>query len=128
MLIIKDNDLGQIRVMKSCLAQLITECFKLYDDRIWLCNKKGKIVVGANHQVSFDVEEVNGALDIKIYTIIKFGTSISETTDSILNHLVNKINNTLGEQKFRIIINILGIKSKQIAKRDIEIVSKNEFI
>lgn len=127
MLIVKDNDLGQIRIMKSCLAQLINECFKLYDDRIWLSTKKGRIINGANSTVSFDVIDENGEYEIKIYTVIKFGTSISETTESILNYLENKINLAMEKGNYKLAINIVGVKSKCIAKRDLLIVRENEF-
>lgn len=137
----KETELGTITVSNVLFAQIIGESFKIETcaDRVWPATRKGRQIGNdakfsyqefASHiDVTSAVEEgaenrseKNSAINIEFSIIVKFGTSIRKVTDAIADYVADTLYEKQGKRPDRIKIRISGVKSKQIAKRNLEVV------
>ena len=58
--------------------------------------------------------------------IIQFGAGIRKTTEEILDYIEYEMRGLFPEKGGRLILKIVGIKSRRIAPRDIEVVREYE--
>lgn len=134
MTISKDTELGEIAVSDIMFAQVISECFKSETclGRVFPATKKGRQIGSdqkysisefASHietEKSFDGESV----DLTFSVIVKFGTSIRSLTDVLGDDIAEKIQQKLGQKPRQITIRITGVKSRQIARRNLEVIKR----
>ena len=59
------------------------------------------------------------------YTVIIFGSSIKSVTETVLDELQNKMQTMFPEYGGELILKIVGVKSKNVAERNIEV--KREY-
>ena len=72
----------------------------------------------SNIEVSFKEDD---ECNIKVFVVVDFGTSISGVTYNIISEIKNRMDMILERIKINITVTIVGIKSKQTAKRNIEV-------
>lgn len=134
----KTTELGTITVSDIIFAQMIDRSLKLPDcrDKIWPATKKGRQIGNEQkvnvselaHEIeiepSFDGENV----EITFYVIIKFGAGIKMITDTISEFIAETALQKLGRKPDVIRIRIVGIKSRNIAKRNLEVVKRYETL
>ncbi|MCI8283666.1 MAG: Asp23/Gls24 family envelope stress response protein [Firmicutes bacterium] len=119
---------GKVGINGSVFARIAVETAKGYSDRIILTNQKGKpIKVGTGGRESLNfievVNEKNGrAVTLRVYMIVRFGVSISRLARKYADSLKSEIKVVTGIDTEKIIICVTGVKSKKIAKRELEIV------
>lgn len=129
----RENAIGEISVSNNIFAQIIRDSFKLCEGRVWPATKKCK-QIGTDNKFSLtdfsstiESLETGEGIELKFYVIIKFGASIKEITDKLTNYIFQNVKTTIGEYPYKVTISVVGVKSKQIAKRDVEVVKLNEF-
>ena len=134
----KKTDLGIIKISNVLFAQIIINSFKQKEcvGKVWPATSKGKLI---GSEQKFNVSDVASHilvkhssdgmdLEIEFSIIIQFGNSISTITTVIADYIADSICNKLGKKPNRIKIHITGIKSKQIARRDLEVVKQYEHL
>lgn len=127
----KDTELGRIRISSVLFTQLIINSLRQQDcvGKVWPATKKGKLI---GNEIKYNVSEIaqhvsvvqneeGNIEEIAFCLIVKFGTSIKKVTAAIADQLAEYIFEEFGQRPDRIVIKISGIKSKQIAKRDLEV-------
>ena len=134
MILTRETELGTISVSNLLFAQIIADSFKLEGCRgkIWPATKKGK-QIGSDMKFNLsefanavEIEESldDGRIDLEFYVIVKFGTSISSLCESIADVIAASIEQKHGSKPRQIKIRVTGVKSKQIAKRNVEVVKR----
>jgi len=132
--ILKETELGDISISDIMFAQVISECFKseICSGRVFPATKKGRQIGNdqkysisefAGHietEKSFDGESV----DLAFSVIVKFGTSIRSLTDALGDDIANQLEKKLGQKPRQIVIRITGVKSRQIARRNLEVIKR----
>ncbi len=116
------NEKGTISLNKNIIGNIVVQAISEFQDRIFLCNQKGKIMPedprnSSMMDIVFEEEEFT----VKFYILIRFGTSINAVTNKIIDTIYEDINSTLGMRPQKVTAVVLGIVSKQVAKRNIEV-------
>ena len=63
-------------------------------------------------------------MDLAFSVIVKFGTSIRSLTDALGDDIANQLEKKLGQKPRQIVIRITGVKSRQIARRNLEVIKR----
>ena len=63
---------------------------------------------------------------MKFFVIMTFGASIKDNCTAVLDSLEKQMKTMLPDKSGQIVLKIVGVKSKKIARRDIEIVREYE--
>ena len=106
-----ENNKGIISFDNAIIDQIISEALSKYRGCFRFVKK------------NFEMHEEG--VNITISLLLKFGTSISEFSNHVLTHIANVIENSLELPVNSIKLNINGVYSKKLSKRDIEIEYNN---
>ena len=123
-----ETDLGTITVAKSVIGNIIKSVIDSFDGKVIISNSKGKITnqlpkLGPKEEygdVEIELTE-EGLLNINIYVILKFGTSIKATTERMITDIRALIKETIAMDVNEIDVTVTGMMSKHIAPRHIEV-------
>ena len=123
-----ETELGTIKVAKSVIGNIIKDVIDSFDGKVIVSNSKGKITnqlpkLGPKEEYSdIAIEHTEeGLLNISIYIILKFGTSIKYTTEKIIADIRTSIKETIAMDVNEITVTVTGMMSKHIAPRHIEV-------
>ena len=67
------------------------------------------------------VRDSEDGVYVEFCIIMSFGASIQQNTQTILDHMETELKLMFPAQPGRILLKVVGVKSKQIAPRDIEV-------
>jgi uncharacterized alkaline shock family protein YloU len=118
---------GTITVNKAVIGRIISEALAQFKGRVWVSNRKGKIIGYRQRFVAFnatdyiDINIGEKGLDIRIYIVVRFGTSIGMTTEQLIHDIKYDIERLTEIEVNSIAIIITGLISKQMTRRNIEI-------
>ncbi|MCQ2551075.1 MAG: Asp23/Gls24 family envelope stress response protein [Clostridia bacterium] len=124
---ILENESGKIKISENVMGQLAKRAIDTTDGDAWLSNEKGRLIDESitvfvsttvySQAVQFEV--IDGMLFFTINIICTFGKSLNEVTSAIIKQLERDIPKVFDERLAQIKVIIRGIKSKEIAKREI---------
>ncbi len=141
MAIIKETELGVVKVSNQVVAGIISDIMADPDMsyKIWpatehghrIGKKKGfaEIIDMGDSDLASNIEvssDKSGNVTIEFSVIVKFGLSIKAITRSLADKIAESMHYVLGIKPSVIIINIAGVKSKQIARRNTRTIYKYE--
>lgn len=123
------NDRGTIKINKHVFGRLIWDAVGLTEGKVFSASEKGKLLTGigggrpapgelADHMIIHEQEDI---IEMEFCVIMSFGASIQKYTSLILDYLETELKAMFPCQKGRIVLRVVGVKSKQIAPRDIEV-------
>ncbi len=133
MAIERKNNLGTIKLDDYIFAQIIRTSLMKSDGRVFHASEKGKLL--GNQGIKSGIGEIasnikisdgDEAYTIEFYVIIRFGAGIRKTTKEILDYIEYEMKGLFPEKGGRLILKIVGIKSKRIAPRNIKVVREYE--
>ncbi len=121
------TELGDISIEKAVLRKIVTECISKFDGKVMLANRKGQLssivtrmgVIDENNYIL--ISNNNNEIEIKIYIVINFGTSISMVTEQLLNDIKESIKIITNIDNLNITIVVVGMMAKQLVRRNIEV-------
>lgn len=130
---IEENKLGKISINEDILRKLvIDEIISIsnrdYVKKIFLSNPKGKKVskyntaTGIKFTFNIDNKTRKSDVEILVYLILKFGTSIKSSTGLIGNSIKTTIEKNIGIDVSKIKFVITGIELKSIVKKELEVI------
>ena len=132
----RETELGTITISNLLFAQIIADSFKIESclGKVWPSTKKGRqIGSDTKYNISefannIEVERslYGESVDIEFNIIVKFGTSIRNITDDISDYIADVIYQKQGKKPNQIRIRIAGVKSRQMARRNLEVVKRYE--
>ena len=114
MALFRENDLGKITISQNAIETIIAkQCQspKLYD-RIWLAQKpyiRTEMIDGGGWKLYFSV-------------YVKFGVSITEVCTDLADMVATYFKSGTGDYPETIIINVSGVKSDNLIKRNMDII------
>lgn len=122
------NKLGKVGFDTSVFAAIAADTAVGFGDKMIFTNQKGRPVKGsaAGHEklnfINVSENKNNNTVNVEIFIIIKFGTSISWFTKEFARRLRIEAEEITGIVVDEVIINITGIRSVRTAKRELRIV------
>ena len=127
----KSNDLGRIIISNSAFAQIITTAMTVpgCSGKIWPASKRGRqlgLVPKFNDtELSMYIDtgfNEDGRITVEFNVIVLFGAGIRRTTEILSDVICDRIRTMMGQKPAEITINISGIRSRYIARRNTKIV------
>ena len=123
-----DTELGTIKVAKSVIGNIIVDVIDSFDGKVILSNSKGKVPKQLAYKLSqkdesseISMELTEDGLNIGVFVVLKFGTSIKETTNRMLSDIRNNIKDMTGMEINDLTVTVTGVLSKKLAPRHIEV-------
>lgn len=122
-----ENDSGSISIDKAVIGKIITETVDKFNGKVLISNHKGKISgfvskFGVNDEVSnIEINFVKNGLDIRLYIVIRFGTSINMVTEHLIQNVKKNIEEYTTIEANSIAVVVTGMFSKQVVRRNIEV-------
>lgn len=129
----RKNDLGTIKLNDYIFAQIVQNGISKCSGKAFLASEKGKLL--GNQGVKAGLGEIASNIKLKdeedgytleFYLVMSFGASISETTRELLDYIEYEMKGMLPDKNGRIVLQIVGIRSKKIAERNIRVVREYE--
>ena len=125
--LIKTTALGDIVVNDAVIAKAVIRSVRTAEGKIFLADENGRLA-GSHSRVSagdlagkFVIEEEGERYLLTFFAVVSFGASIKNVTDAALGALQKEMEAIFPEYGGVLTMKIVGVKSKNIAPRDIEI-------
>lgn len=122
-----ENENGLVGLGRPVFARITAEQVMRFADRMVLTTPKGKpIKVGLTGKESLKYIEVTeceseDAVDLKLYIMVKFGISIKAVTKELAEAVRAETLRVAGVSVREITVFVTAVKSKRIAKREMEV-------
>lgn len=123
----KETEDGYISIEKTVVGKIIIEEVKNFDGKVLISNHKGRVPglvskIGGLDDISH-LEIIMGTkgLDVRVYIVIRFGSSIGRVTNQLIEGIQDKIKELTGIEANSVAVIVTGIISKQFSKRNIEV-------
>lgn len=123
---------GKISFSQNIINRIVVEAVEKCSGKAAILNYKGKymnVVPGIASKMNIYDEEAGGieiiragdGIALRVYIVIKFGSSIRQVTNEIIDYIYEETEKILGERPEKVTIVITGTVSKNIARRHIEV-------
>ncbi len=122
-----ETDLGKITVPKAVVGKIIAQTVEQFDGKVIISNNKGKVpgfvskIGGMDDSSSMEISLTEQGLDIRVFIVLRFGTSITSVTNKLVNQIHENIEEMTGVKPNSVAVVITGVISKKIAPRHIEV-------
>jgi uncharacterized alkaline shock family protein YloU len=124
-----ETSVGSVSITKTAIGSIVIKSAQNFKDNLKISNQKGKIpkftkkIGGGDATVnSLDITMSSNGLDIRIYVVMNFGTSIGTVTNELIEEVYNQIEKLTGTAPNSVAVIITGmIAKKQVARRNIEV-------
>lgn len=127
----RETRLGAITISDNVIGRVILGAAAKADGKFFLSSDKGKIIGVASRvgigdiSGNFSITESGGTYYIEFFGIISFGSSIRNVTETVLASVQKEMQSLFPDNAGVITLHIVGMKSRQIAERNIEV--KREY-
>lgn len=123
---------GRISCSQSIINRIVAEAVESCNGKAVILNYKGKymnVVPGIASKMNIYDEEAGGieivnagtGIALRVYIVIKFGSSIKQVTNEIIDYIYEKTEKIIGECPEKVTVVVTGVVSKNIARRHIEV-------
>ena len=131
MLYSEQTKLGNIEIEARIISSIVRRSLLVIGDHIMLSGSSGRLNKSAQKHASGDesfieMEMAGEGIDIKIYIIHRFGKSIEKTAKDIDRQIRGDIAEYSGFHVAKLTIVFVGIKSRNLSKRHIEVTTYGE--
>lgn len=123
-----DTELGTIKVAKSVIGNIIVDVIDSFDGKVILSNSKGRVPnqlaykLGQKDESSeISMELTEDGLNIGVFVVLKFGTSIHETTSKMIHDIRQNMKDMTAMEINDLTVTVTGVLSKKLAPRHIEV-------
>ena len=124
---------GAIKINDNIFARMILDAVALTDGKVLCATEKGKYPGGLDQRVSVGellphirIQEDESEYMLEFFIIMSFGASIRENCIIVLDYIENQMKSMFPDKNGHIRMRIVGVKSKRIAPRNIQITRKYE--
>lgn len=128
----KTTNLGRIIINPSVISREVRAAATPVKEKMFFATEKGKLVASPAKISSGElasnlhIEDTGEKINMTFYIIMSFGSSIKNVTETIFDGLEKSLKTMFPSRDGVITIKIVGVKSKNIAPRDIEVTREYE--
>ena len=119
---------GDISLSKNIIGRIVIESVRKFRGKVKITNHKGKgpgivkKISGVDAANNMDITMGEKGLDIRIYVVINFGTSIGKVTSQLIEEIQNRTKELTGLEPNSVAVIVTGMVSKQqMTRRNIEV-------
>jgi uncharacterized alkaline shock family protein YloU len=114
---------GKIRYGENIIGSIARRAVEETDGRAVLADVKGRQIRndGTADDAVVDATFSDGVLDVRIYILVRFGSSIKNVCNDIDRIFRSEVLKITGAEVSKLTIAIKGLLAKNISKRDIEV-------
>ena len=122
-----ETDLGTITVNKAAIGKIIIEAAEKFDGKVIISNHKGKVpglvskFGGMDEINNMEIELTENGLNIRVFVVLRFGTSITRVTNQMVDEIHKNIKAMTGMEPNSVAVVVTGVLSKHVAPRHIEV-------
>ena len=126
----KNTNIGQISVAKNVVTEIIYKVVRVFGNNVVVdnyaksSNKLYYKMSGGADSNAIEITNSESGIAIKIYIMVKFGTSISKVSKLIISAVNESFEKTFGMKPSSIEVIITGVFSKNVVKRNIKVTEK----
>lgn len=128
----KTTALGKIIINPSVVSREVRAAATPVKEKLFFATEKGKLIAAPQKINSTDLasnmifEETDEKINLTFYIIMSFGSSIKNVTETVFDGIEQSFRTLFPTKGGTITIKIVGVKSKKIAPRDIEVIREYE--
>lgn len=130
----RTTEYGNVKLNDNIFAKAVLAAVGRTDGRAFCASERGKILGGIDQKVSTSelssnifIKETEKRYVLKFFIIMTFGASIKDNCKVILDSVERQMKTMLPDKGCRIVLKIVGVKSKKVAARNIEMVREYEI-
>jgi uncharacterized alkaline shock family protein YloU len=128
----EENEKGSIEISRRVIESFCGRVIDSFGGRIFVSDRKGKLRRGAEknpeEETGFARARLkNGKLNIKLYLIFRFGTSIRDLAKALVAELRERTPQEIGFEVGLIKMVFVGTLSEKVSKRNIVFVDDGEL-
>ncbi len=122
-----ETENGYITIEKTVIGKIVIEEVKKFDDKVLISNHKGRVPgivskIGGLDDIShLEILMGTKGLDVRVYIVIRFGSSIGRVTNQLIDGIQENIKELTDIEANSVAVIVTGIISKQLSKRNIEV-------
>ena len=126
----KDTNIGQISVAKNVVTEIIYKAVRVFGNNVVVdnyaksSNKLYYKMSGGADSNAIEITNSESGIAIKIYIMVKFGTSISKVSKLIISEVNEGFEKTFGMKPSSTEVIITGVFSKNVVRRNIKVTEK----
>lgn len=106
--------LGDIRFSRNMINDIVARSMEAFSDRAELLNYRG------GHK-NVRIEDGEDGMEITAYIVVRFGESIKEVTEGILDSIYGEVEKVTGQRPAKVTVIVTGTAAKNTVKRHIEV-------
>ena len=127
-----DTTHGTIHYDENIVRKIISRGVEEFDGKVLLYNntkripglpsgrsKSGNLQTGGANTVK--IEETDLGTQITVYIVVKFGMSINEATNGLIDYIYEYMEKIMRISPVRVTVVVTGVLSKNLVRRNIEV-------
>ena len=122
------TDMGEITLAKSVIGNIVMDVIDSFDGKVIFSDSKGRVnklayKLGTKEEANnIQVEQTENGIDLRVFVVLRFGTSIKDTTNRIINDIRSEVKAATGMTVENLSVVITGMLTKnKLAPRRIEV-------
>jgi uncharacterized alkaline shock family protein YloU len=124
-----ETSVGSVSVTKTVIGRIVIRTAQKFNDNLKISNQKGKVIklakkIGGGDAAinNLDITMGSNGLDIRIFVVMNFGTSIGNITNEFIEEVYTKVQEITGIKPNSVAVIVAGmLANKQVARRNIEV-------
>ena len=124
-----ETSVGSISITKTVVGRIVVKSAQQFNDSLKLSNHKGKVPnvakkIGGSDSTINNLDITMGAngLDIKIFVVMNFGSSIGKATNGLIEEVYSKVKDFTDIEPNSVAVVVTGVlTNKQMVRRNIEV-------
>ena len=135
MTLTKKTEFGTVTLSDDIFAEILSDVFEKAPcgNRIWLSTRRGRTITKVIYLSDTDLKrsiywgfDEQGRVSLRFSVVVRFGISIRRVTRIISDMVAERIGEILGSPPSVITIEIAGVRSRQMARRNTKVVYRYE--
>jgi uncharacterized alkaline shock family protein YloU len=120
------NHIGAISIDHAVVDEMIADAFHACEDKAWLAHYKGSVSDVMIRLRNYDalaekiVKMTDKGLFVRLYVMLRFGSSIGDVTAGIMDRLAHSLMTYLELPIDNIEVVVTGMLSRNVARRNIK--------
>jgi len=123
-----ETSVGSISVTKNVIGRIVVQSVNKFDGIVKISNHKGKVPqstkkIGGDTTINnIEITFGDNGLDIRVFVVMNFGTSIGKVTNELIEEIYEKIKDYTDIAPNSVAVIVTGVLSKkQMVRRNIEV-------